>query len=513
MTPHEYAKWFAEHGAGVGALTPEQFAADFARKLGTCLGRKLNPPPVVSVSKSFGLEKAKYQCRHCKTCFGGMSLAWKKHHEEQCGELRCEHCCQSFKTPLQLKGHLVVCEQHANNRCEFCAWRLTPALKRAHEQTCPSNPALWCDWCGLQFQHPNLRLRHQRMCPRSPAKFCDHCHQLFPSSLEARLHGIFCKDNPSGHAEAGVCAACCENRQCMSFPCRSHLYCAGCIFAQVKMGLKDRSMLPLRCCRHEVKPGDPIDIAIAQMLPEAGREKYQETMLLKISKDVMYCPQANCGALIVLDELRSSQMPVEGPHGCPKCQQALCFSCKAEWHAGMSCKQFQYCAAKSRDAITEFCRQMNWMRCFECGHVVEKKHGCNHITCICGAQFCYLCGSKWGQCGCQVISEGHLLRHHRLPGIGNQHSCRWCQQVYPSQLELQAHARVCRTRLDQEGGAFECASCLSRFRSGEALRGHRRQCAAAQRGEHICPECNVKFEQVGLLRRHRRICGVDVDGC
>lgn len=108
-------------------------------------------------------------------------------------------------------------------------------------------------------------------------------------------------------------------------------------------------MLPLRCCKQAVQPGDKVDISVAQMLSEASREKYQEAMLRRSAKEVMYCPRADCGALIALDGLRSLSMPLDNsPHGCPKCQQALCFSCKAEWHAGMTCAQFQYVAAKTR---------------------------------------------------------------------------------------------------------------------------------------------------------------------
>merc|ERR1719161_3531982 len=156
----------------------------------------------------------------------------------------------------------------------------------------------------------------------------------------------------------------------------------------------------------------------------------------------------------------------------------------------MNCKQYQFCAARHMDDLTKFCRKMNWMRCFECGHVVEKKAGCNHITCICGAQFCYLCGARWGECKCQVVDAGHALRHHRVPA-GQMHTCRWCQQAYPSELELQAHARVCRARLDAAGGAYECASCFRRFQSEALLRNHRRVCRALNFGELLCSACDV----------------------
>ncbi|KAM0667449.1 hypothetical protein ACQRIU_003314 [Beauveria bassiana] len=48
-------------------------------------------------------------------------------------------------------------------------------------------------------------------------------------------------------------------------------------------------------------------------------------------------------------------------------------------------------------------------RCSSCHHVVELSTGCNHISCRCGAQFCYVCGEKWKTCGCQQWHENRLL--------------------------------------------------------------------------------------------------------
>lgn len=276
-------------------------------------------------------------------------------------------------------------------------------------------------------------------------------------------------------------------------------------------------MFPLRCCRQEVEPGDNVDIAIAQMLPDESREKYQETMLLKFSKDVMYCPSAECGCVIKLDDIRGSGNTLgEGPHGCPKCQQALCFTCKSEWHAGLNCNQYQFFAGKHRDETLKLCKNMGWMRCFECGHVVEKKDGCNHITCVCGAEFCYLCGTKWGQCGCALFDEDHLgpqgMRHYHHANV-RMVTCRWCQQAYAGERELQVHLNVCRTRLDRLGGAYECPSCYVRYQTREALREHRQICHVLLKGEYKCVRCNVVFENVAALRVHRRTCGIEIPGC
>jgi hypothetical protein len=40
-------------------------------------------------------------------------------------------------------------------------------------------------------------------------------------------------------------------------------------------------------------------------------------------------------------------------------------------------------------------------QCSQCKNVIEKNLGCNHITCRCGHQFCYVCGGDWATDPCR----------------------------------------------------------------------------------------------------------------
>jgi len=443
------------------------------------------------------------QCRYCRRPFMAKSRErpWSasnklERHEAMCAKRHCEHCCAVFRTALECQGHVAVCRNNANlNRCEFCSTKQrNGAEKRSHEATCELNPAMCCEHCGKHFGHTALRNRHIRACPNDPRRVCVFCQLRLPSRGHVVSHEICCKKNPSTQFSEGECAACCKTTQSLRFPCGDHRYCATCISKMLQVGLKDRALLPLRCCKKLVEIGDPVDVTLSSMLPEKSRLKYQETMMMHGASQCMYCPNIKCGILIILDTLYSKDDVKKMRHGwhtevdvsedlnssvlnssaigCPRCKQAICFKCRSEWHEGVSCAQYQYFASKIVDEVTKFCRKMNWMRCFQCGHVVEKKAGCNHITCICGSSFCYLCGSQWGTCKCQILGGGHALRHNRADG-GGQHRCPHCNQFFDSIDELRVHSTLCR---DADAGTFQCATCSASFSNYGEYRAHRQDC-------------------------------------
>ncbi|KAJ6784535.1 hypothetical protein PWT90_06753 [Aphanocladium album] len=59
--------------------------------------------------------------------------------------------------------------------------------------------------------------------------------------------------------------------------------------------------------------------------------------------------------------------------------------------------------------ILRLARSEGCMRYFSCRTMVELNTGCNHITCRCGAEFCYVCGEEWKTCDCEQWHEDRLL--------------------------------------------------------------------------------------------------------
>ena len=97
-----------------------------------------------------------------------------------------------------------------------------------------------------------------------------------------------------------------------------------------------------------------------------------------------------------------------------------CILCKRLEH------KYKDCAKTQGDVdLQQYMIDNNLKQCPRCKNAVEKKVGCDHITCLCGYEFCYRCGGVYKHCECgfqkvvQVQSENiphtHFVLQEPLP--------------------------------------------------------------------------------------------------
>ena len=70
---------------------------------------------------------------------------------------------------------------------------------------------------------------------------------------------------------------------------------------------------------------------------------------------------------------------------CNTCKARYCGKCLNKEHKGL-CDIYE---------VELLLKNLNYKRCKKCKMIIEKTQGCNHITCRCGFQFCYVCGDDW----------------------------------------------------------------------------------------------------------------------
>ncbi|KAG9693863.1 hypothetical protein KCU95_g6185, partial [Aureobasidium melanogenum] len=192
-----------------------------------------------------------------------------------------------------------------------------------------------------------------------------------------------------------ACVACTEEFpwfDILEVPCGHH-YCVGCLSVLFEDSMVDETMYPPRCCRQTI----PLDDAKPLLHPKLVRNFEQKSIELD-TKDRTYCFDPRCSTFIPTDHIANDVA------GCPDCGKRTCGICKAAAHRG-DCPR--------DEALQQFLQaadNQGWQRCYVCRRVVDLRSGCNHITCPCGAHFCYVCGASWNPrtCTCPQWDEGRL---------------------------------------------------------------------------------------------------------
>lgn len=90
---------------------------------------------------------------------------------------------------------------------------------------------------------------------------------------------------------------------------------------------------------------------------------------------------------------------------CPKCHTLFCGLCKNPWnvtrrkcHAGITCKSYSKYIDGADSSAYAFVGQMqNARTCPGCSLRTSRVDGCNHMSCPCGKEWCYVCERTWNR--------------------------------------------------------------------------------------------------------------------
>ncbi|KAJ7232977.1 hypothetical protein B0H12DRAFT_1144511 [Mycena haematopus] len=179
-----------------------------------------------------------------------------------------------------------------------------------------------------------------------------------------------------------------------------------------------RAQWPIYCPTCIIKPEKQrvqiSDVTAQQVLGEPNIEEWNHARLFL---NLISCSHKDCGRTFPPDEGARTLIQ------CPWCGGSLCKACKSIWHENMTCERYQALPIEQRapeDVVfLNLAKQEKWRRCPNCSVMVDLKYGCNHITCVCGHHFCYICGAPFeyehgmyrctGGENCAVWEEQKLL--------------------------------------------------------------------------------------------------------
>ena len=164
------------------------------------------------------------------------------------------------------------------------------------------------------------------------------------------------------------------------------------------MKVNNGEVLGISCtgCGTEMKEKD-----IRIYLTEHEFAKYHQFRFfaqLRFEPNSRWCPKRGCGSGVIgnPDDRNFPKL------SCGNCNTDYCFNCSLKWHEGLTCQQKRKRREKHQSNYNKYAMKKNkrWMKenkyvkCSKCGHAVQKESGCNHMTCSCGHEFCWLCGDS-----------------------------------------------------------------------------------------------------------------------
>ncbi|OTA98764.1 hypothetical protein M426DRAFT_69150, partial [Hypoxylon sp. CI-4A] len=189
-----------------------------------------------------------------------------------------------------------------------------------------------------------------------------------------------------------------------------HVYCLDCFENLCLSAMKQDSTAKVCCV------GDSGNCGTTLSLPELQHHLSSSTFeeLLEQSfvsyirlhpQTLRHCPTADCESLYRVSATSKMQT-------CPSCLVPVCTCCHAQ-HGAMTCADYKDLSTGGYAAFERAKKEIGIKDCPVCKSSLEKTEGCNHVTCRCGANICWICLRDF-----DLADEcyDHMLQVHR--GIG-----------------------------------------------------------------------------------------------
>ncbi|KAK8050658.1 hypothetical protein PG994_012388 [Apiospora phragmitis] len=226
--------------------------------------------------------------------------------------------------------------------------------------------------------------------------------------LDARLNallagkrhgqGVRNESTPESSADSSSseCVSCLDDfdpNEMVKAPC--HNYCQDCFTRLITSACEHEQHWPPKCCLNTIP--EPTNLTLTD---EDLKQRYRsraEEWNLPVSERV-YCHQPECSAWLrpaQIDRALNTARCTAGHSTCTLCRGAQHENLNADGHG--TCPQ-------DRDVqrTAQLAEEAGWRRCPGCHAYVEHSDACQHMTCRCGAQFCYVCGARWRTCNCTM---------------------------------------------------------------------------------------------------------------
>ena len=275
------------------------------------------------------------------------------------------------------------------------------------------------------------------------------------------------------------CSACLEiSNPLVTIPCGC-CYCTTCFNDFFESGLANRGSFPPKCCGHKIG----LLGAVRKHLDPRVLKRYEDVEEEFSCKNPTYCANGTCGVFL------HGAVVFRDFKGCQKCLQQTCIKCKNTRRAHQTDSATNdgsgACpVTEIPSEISVMIEEEEWSRCPSCHHVVEKIEGCDYMNCVCGAEFCYRCGTAFEDEFC--VCEDNL----RENGEEDEEDGSDLQEEFAEDGEWPQHAAA----VDAQGRIrcfHELTSPLEENDDGEGGRCH--GCLREMSDIRSCDICHLEL--------------------
>ncbi|KAI9452126.1 hypothetical protein BJY52DRAFT_1174588 [Lactarius psammicola] len=197
----------------------------------------------------------------------------------------------------------------------------------------------------------------------------------------------------NGDAEE-VCPVCfCETSDTTTLPC-GHVYDIDCLRHLLKASIDTTtSFNPLLCVKEEDDGKTcstliPLSVIRDVLTPDEESRLFNTSFRSFVNSrphDFHYCPTADCPTIYRPGREGTVLL-------CPSCLERICPNCHAEYHEGLTCKEFKSGISENMEMFNAWKAENGVKSCPGCGADIQKNGGCNHIRCaMCKIHICWVC--------------------------------------------------------------------------------------------------------------------------
>ncbi|KAF2787237.1 hypothetical protein K505DRAFT_258151 [Melanomma pulvis-pyrius CBS 109.77] len=256
------------------------------------------------------------------------------------------------------------------------------------------------------------------------------------------------------------CCACTDrySRAFMITATCSHRYCLDCIKDLFMRSTKDEGLYPPKCCRQHISVA-----TVSKHMDPDQLAAFELATVEYATRNRTYCNNYACSMFIVPGNIE----PGTERATCSKCGTHTCATCKNGYHYNTDCPD-----DPSLLQTRELARGMGWQTCYACDRVVQLRSGCNHMTCLCKAEFCYVCGARWKECNCQAADPNRIEERAEeiverdaplnLPPAERRRQVRQVFAELQENHECEHSRRFQRITFGAPRGGFRCELCDAR---------------------------------------------------